>query len=64
MTITIKFDQKLKQVNVMMRGNETTIKKSLSINLIKHLKSSCMHMMMPFSLLLIVTFMTTHGHPD
>jgi len=27
MTITIKFDQKLKQVNMMMRGNETTMKK-------------------------------------
>jgi hypothetical protein len=49
---------------MMMKGNETTIKKSLSINLIKHLKSSCMPMMMLFSLLVIVTFMTTHGHPN
>jgi phosphate/sulfate permease len=48
---------------MMMRGNETTIKKKLSINLIKHLKASCMHMMMLFSLLLIVTFMTTMGIP-
>lgn len=60
--IIIQYDhENLKQVNMVM--NETTTKK-LGINLIKHLKSSCMHahhdVFLPF---LIVTSVRTRGIP-
>jgi hypothetical protein len=60
MRIKIKFDQKLKQVNMMMRGNKTTIKKfeyklDQTFKIIMHAHDDAF---LPF---LIVTFMTTMG---
>jgi hypothetical protein len=59
MRIKIKFDQKLKQVNMMMRGNKTTIKKfeyklDQTFKIIMHAHDDAF---------LIVTFMTTMGIP-